>query len=205
MDDVGWLSAGRAVNFVERYPGENTRPPVETEAFITYDDNNLYVAFVCKDNPDDIRATMCQRDQFQGDDAVGLLIDTFGEATWAYHFYVNPYGIQNDRMWTNVQGEDSGFDVIWHSAAEITKTGYTVEMAIPFARLRFPSNVGIAGKLISGGSIPGRVTASIPGRPTTGTSSASRASGVRSKASPEFSRARAWKSCRPLSVTSQAR
>ncbi len=140
LDDSEWQRAGRAVNFVERSPGENTRPSVATEAFITYDEDNLYVAFVCADNPDDIRATMCQRDQFNGDDAVGLMIDTYGEATWAYQFYVNPYGIQRDLMWTNVQGEDSGFDLIWHSAAEITETGYTVEMAIPFASMRFPSN-----------------------------------------------------------------
>jgi hypothetical protein len=139
VDDDGWHSAGIATNFVERNPGENTPPLVETKAFITYDDNNLYVAFVCKDNPADIRATMCQRDQFHGDDAVGLMIDTYGEATLAYQFYVNPYGIQRDLMWTNVNGEDVGFDLIWESAAEITETGYTVEMAIPFASMRFPN------------------------------------------------------------------
>jgi len=139
IDDAGWRSAGRAANFVERSPGENTQPSVKTEAYITYDEDNLYVAFVCNDNPANIRATMCQRDQFYGDDAVGLLIDTYGEATWAYQFFVNPYGIQKDRMWTNVHGEDPGFDLIWHSAAEITETGFTVEMAIPFASMRFPN------------------------------------------------------------------
>lgn len=139
LDDAGWRSAGRAGNFVERSPGENIKPLVETEAFITYDDDNLYVAFVCLDDPAAVRATMCQRDQFHGDDAVGLLIDTYGEATWAYEFFVNPYGIQKDRMWTSVHGEDPGFDLIWHSAAEINDSGYTVEMAIPFASMRFPN------------------------------------------------------------------
>jgi len=139
LDDAGWRDAGRADHFTERFPGNNTAPGAETEAWITYDDHNLYVAFRCEDDPANIRTTLCQRDQFFDDDAVGIHLDTFGEAQWAYQFYVNPYGIQQDRMWTLVHGEDRGFDMVWHSAARITDTGYQVEMAIPFASMRFPS------------------------------------------------------------------
>jgi hypothetical protein len=139
LDDAGWSLAGVAANFVERNPGDNTRPLVDTRAYITYDDDNLYVAFVCKDDPDAIRATMCQRDQYDGDDAVGVLVDTYGEASWAYEFFVNPYGIQKDRLWTTIRGEDPGFDMIWHAAAKVTDSGYQVEMAIPFAGMRFPN------------------------------------------------------------------
>jgi Domain of unknown function (DUF5916)/Carbohydrate family 9 binding domain-like len=138
LGDSGWSGAGHVSDFVERWPGDNLEPLVSTEAFITYDTDNLYVSFICKDNPDDVRATMCQRDQYNDDDAVGLYIDTFGEAVWAYQFIVNPYGIQKDRIWTSVQGTDTGFDLIWHSAAKITDEGYNVEMAIPLAALRFP-------------------------------------------------------------------
>ncbi len=144
LGDPGWKTAGRASNFVERSPGDNTEPEVQTEAFITYDDNHLYVGFVCHDDPASIRATMCQRDRFNGDDAVCLLIDSYGDAAWAYEFYVNPYGIQKDYLWTGVGGEghgqeDVGYDLIWESAARITTFGYQVEMAIPFASLRFPN------------------------------------------------------------------
>lgn len=138
LDDPGWTGAGCASNFVERYPGDMTQPEVETAAFVTYDNDNLYVAFVCHDDPETIRATMCQRDQFGGDDAVCLLLDTFGDATRAYEFFVNPYGIQKDRLWSSVGGEDGSFDLIWTSAAQITDSGYQVEMAIPFTSLRFP-------------------------------------------------------------------
>jgi len=139
LDDSAWKSASRAVNFVERSPGDMIKPEVETEAFITYDDEYLYVAFACYDDPSTIRATMCQRDQFYSDDAVCLLVDTYGEATWAYEFFVNPYGVQKDNLWTSVQGEDSGFDMVWKSAAQITDNGYHVEIAIPFSSMRFPN------------------------------------------------------------------
>ncbi len=138
LDDAGWIAAGRADGFVERSPGENVEPQVPTEAYITYDDDHIYAAFVCTDDPSTVRATMCQRDQYDGDDAVGLLIDTYGEGVWAYEFFVNPYGIQKDLMWTSVQGEDRGFDMIWDAAAKVTDDGWVVEMAIPLSGMRFP-------------------------------------------------------------------
>lgn len=139
LRDNGWISAAKISNFVERSPGENIPPLVETEAFVTFDHGKLYVAFVCHDDPSAIRATMCQRDQFSGDDAVVVLLDTYGDANWAYEFFVNPHGVQKDRLWTNITGEDSGYDLIWESAAKITDSGYQVEIAIPFSSIRFPN------------------------------------------------------------------
>lgn len=134
-----WGRAEVLSNFVERYPGENDRPDVGTRAFVTYDHDNLYVAFDCTDDPSTLRATMSQRDQFSGDDMVEVLIDTYGDAAWAYEFFANPYGVQKDCLWTNIAGEDTGFDLVWNSAAQITDSGYQVEFAIPFSSMRFPN------------------------------------------------------------------
>ncbi len=134
-----WEGAAQIYHYVERQPNDNTRPEVRTETFVTYDEDNLYVAFICHDDPTLLRATMCQRDQFNGDDAVCVLLDTYGDAAWAYEFFVNPYGVQKDYLWTNVQVEDSGFDLLWQSAAVVTDSGYQVEMALPFSSMRFPS------------------------------------------------------------------
>jgi len=139
LGDTGWHFAGKVENFNERSPGDKTKPEVETMAYMTFNEDYLYVAFVCHDDPSQLRATMCQRDQFGSDDAVCLLIDTYGDASWAYELLVNPYGIQKDRLWSSVGGEDAGFDLIWESAAQITDSGYQVEMAIPFSSLRFPN------------------------------------------------------------------
>jgi hypothetical protein len=139
LNDPGWEQAVRLDNFVETYPGDNIQPVVETIVMVTYDEDNLYVAFVCQDDPNALRATMCQRDQYNGDDAVSVLVDTYGEASWAYKFHVNPYGVQRDFLWTNVIGDDLGYDIIWNSAAKITGSGYQVEMAVPFASIRFPN------------------------------------------------------------------
>jgi hypothetical protein len=138
LRDPGWQGAARAHNFSEIRPGDQIRPPVETEAYLTYDDRHLYAAFVCYADPKKVRASLCEREQIFSDDNVGFFIDTYGEAAWAYTLNVNPYGIQADAMWTPNNGEDTRFDLVWESAARITDSGYVVEMAIPFASLRFP-------------------------------------------------------------------
>lgn len=138
LDEEIWSQAKKAENFVERYPGDNLEPEVKTYAFVTYDEDNLYIGFKCFDDPAKIRATLCERDEFQNDDNVAVLIDTYSNAAWAYEFLVNPYGVQKDLLWSSITGEDSGYDLIWQSAAQIKDDGYEVEIAIPFSSMRFP-------------------------------------------------------------------
>lgn len=140
LDDPGWIRAGRARNFVEHNPGDQTRPPVETVALITYDENNLYVAMICYDDPATIRASYCERDRIFQDDYIVLALDTYDNAVWAYELSVNPYGIQGDLLWSQNGMEDEGFDLVYESAATITDSGYQVEMAVPFRSLRFPDS-----------------------------------------------------------------
>ena len=139
LDDSGWQSAAVADNFAEHNPGDQTKPPVETIALITYDADNIYVAFKCFDNPNTIRASHSEREKFLGiDDNVGFFLETSGNGLWAYTLNCNPYGIQADALWSMNQGEDDSYDMIWESAGRLTDFGYQIEMAIPFSSLRFP-------------------------------------------------------------------
>jgi hypothetical protein len=138
LNDPGWQQAATIDQFVENSPGDQIEPPVKTKAFLTYDNENLYVAAICYDNPKDIRASWCERDQIYGDDNIGFFFDTYGDAAWGYTLNVNPHGIQADALYSAETGEDATFDLIWESAGQLTDSGYQVEMAIPFSSLRFP-------------------------------------------------------------------
>ena len=142
LDEAGWRQAVRAGNFAEHFPGDQTEPPVKTEGMLTYDDRNLYVAFLCHDDPKTLRATYGERDDIFMDDNIAFLLDTYGDAAWAYEFFVNPYGIQGDIIWSRNGDEDTRYDFIWTSSARVTDSGYQVEIAIPFASLRFPNRTG---------------------------------------------------------------
>jgi len=147
LDDPGWRGAGRAINFAEHTPGDQTQPPVETEAFMTYDDHNVYVAMICHDDPHTVRASFCERDRIFSDDNICVIIDTYGDAAWAYELSVNPYGIQGDLLYSRDGGEDEGYNLVWESAGKVTDNGYQIEMAVPFASLRFPDKEQQAWKV----------------------------------------------------------
>ncbi len=138
LEDSGWLTAAPAGNFSEHSPGDQTKPPVDTKVYMTYDSDRLYVAIVAYDDPDEVRASICRRERIFGDDNVGFFFDTYGDATWAYTMNCNPYGIQYDALWSQGHGEDQGYDLIWESMGTVTDSGWQVEMAIPFSSLRFP-------------------------------------------------------------------
>ena len=138
LDDPGWRSAARATDFSTNFPEEMGEPDVASEAWITYDEENLYVAFVAYDDPAKVRASLRDRDEIWQDDYFGILLDTYGDATWAYFLFANPLGIQGDTRQSVNSGEDVRFDVLYYAAGQVTDFGYVVELRIPFASLRFP-------------------------------------------------------------------
>ena len=138
LDDSGWRDAARVDGFAEVQPGDQVAPPVESEAWMTYDSENLYVALIAYDDPATVRASMSDRDNIYSDDYFGIMLDTYGDQSWGYELFVNPLGIQGDLRMLNEGGEDGSFDIVWHSEGRITDEGYVVEIAVPFSSLRFP-------------------------------------------------------------------
>lgn len=109
-----------------------------TQAFLSYDSKNLYVGWICKDDPAKIRATVAPRKQITADDRVTINIDTFQDHKHAYWFDVNPYGIQYDGRTTDGIGDDPSWEALWYTEGRITSDGYAVLETIPFRSLRFP-------------------------------------------------------------------
>lgn len=143
LDEEAWKTATVVDLPYEWFPGDNTTPPVKTEALITYDGDNLYVAFRCQDpDPKAIRAHLMDRDAtatFVQDDHVGFSVDTFNDERRAFQFRVNPLGVQVDGVFSEIDGaEDFSWDAIWSSAARTTADGWVAEIAVPFRQLRFP-------------------------------------------------------------------
>jgi len=138
LSDPGWQDVQSHDNFSEIEPGDQTQPPVRTEFKVTYDQTNLYISFHAFDDPSKIRASLQDRDEAFGDDWVGLILDTYGDATWGYEVFANPHGVQMDGRFTQ-DYEDMGFDIVFQSEGKITADGYQVEFAFPFRSLRFPT------------------------------------------------------------------
>lgn len=144
LDEPAWRDARRVTLPYETWPAENVPAKAKTEGFVTFDDDNLYIAIIAHDpDPAQIRAHLSDRDRMFQDDFVGVILDTFNDERRGFEFFVNPLGVQGDLFVDDVNGgEDTSYDVIWDSAGRVTEQGYIVEMAIPFRSLRFKKGGG---------------------------------------------------------------
>ena len=138
------LQMVKVTGFTQRtpYDGESVSQP--TEAYLGYDQQNLYVVFVCFDDPKQVRARLSRREDIYDDDQVEIMLDTFHDRRRAYAFQTTPLGVQWDAIWTEaprseINGNfDTSFDTVWNSRGKLTSRGYVVWLAIPFKSLRFP-------------------------------------------------------------------
>lgn len=136
----------RVTHFLQREPHDGEPVTQPTEAFLGYDEKNLYAVFVCHDDPAKVRAHETRREDFEGDDDVEIMLDTFHDRRRAYLFETNPKGVQFDAIWTEASYQeqtngnfDASFDTLWYSRGKLTPQGYVVWIAIPFRSLRFPA------------------------------------------------------------------
>src|SRR5882762_917572 len=84
-------------DFRQNSPGDGTPATEPTTAYLSYDDKNFYVAFVCREESGAVRAHLSRREGSDQDDGVGILLDTFRDFHRAYYFSSNPLGVQTDR------------------------------------------------------------------------------------------------------------
>jgi hypothetical protein len=139
------MRMARVTGFVQRNPHDGAKVSEETEAYLGYDQKNLYVVFVCFDDPKKVRARMSRREDIYDDDEVEVMLDTFHDRRRAYAFQTTPLGVQWDAIWSEATRDeisgnfDTSFDTVWDSNGRVTDRGFVVRIAIPFKSLRFPS------------------------------------------------------------------
>ncbi len=141
LDDSVWNEAVPMRGFVQYEPVDSVLPPQQSIGYVSYDADNLYVAFRAFE-PDrgDIRATVHPRERGgEVDDKVAVAIDTFNDDRRIYVFRVSPIGIQFDGVKTEGSRTDDTHDFIWKSAGRIDAQGWVAELAIPFASIKLPA------------------------------------------------------------------
>src|SRR5215213_8826281 len=142
IDDEAWKEAAVFKDFYQTYPGDNTEASKPTEVLLMYDEKHLYIAFKCWDEKDKIRATVAKRDEVFGEDNVRMWIDTYNDQRRAYVLGFNPFGIQQDGIYTEGQGADFSVDIVMESKGVIEDWGWSVEVKIPFKSLRYTAGKG---------------------------------------------------------------
>ena len=141
-DEEIWKSAAVFKDFYQTNPGNNIAPSRPTEAYMLYDEHYLYLAFRCWDDQGKVNATLAKRDEVFNEDNVRVWLDTYNDQRRAYVLGFNPYGVQQDGIYTEGQGADFSVDILMESKGVVEEWGWSVEVKIPFKSLRYAAGKG---------------------------------------------------------------
>jgi hypothetical protein len=137
LDDPVWRAAPAADGFTQHYPDEGAPPTEQTTFRVLYDDHNLYVGIDCWQTQSPIVKRLQRRDGYLPSDGVWIDIDSRDDGVSAYHFQVNAAGVLLDGVHYNDTSFSSDWDAVWEARVADTGHGYSVEMRVPLAALRF--------------------------------------------------------------------
>jgi hypothetical protein len=139
LDDPAWEQASALEVFgpLASFTQANF---AETRAWVTYDDEKLYVAFRCAEpTPNQMKIVGEKHDDevWQGDD-VEVMISAPGKTAPFYHFMVNPKSVAWDSV-NSGEADDRKYDPKWQWSAKVGQDFWAAEMAIPWAEMNMPS------------------------------------------------------------------
>jgi hypothetical protein len=143
LDEAAWdgVDPLPMTMYTPTFRGELTE---RSDVRLAYDDEYLYVGARMYDtDPAGIRANTFYRDQYSGDDLIGIVLDTYNDFETAVAFLVNPSGTRIDRAIRNDAETTAGFpmnadwNTFWDAATYRDEHGWYAEMRIPFSSLGF--------------------------------------------------------------------
>jgi hypothetical protein len=138
LDEEAWAGVPAFGEFVQRDPDEGEPATERTELRLLYDDEALYVGARLYDSePDLIVRQLSRRDEHVEADRFALLLDPRHDRLTGVLLEVSAAGVQSDEVIYNDTWTDDSWDAVWTSAVRHDRTGWSVEMRIPFSELRF--------------------------------------------------------------------
>ena len=132
--------------FLQTVPIEGLEATERTDAWVFFDDTNLYLVCRCWDSapPEEWVANEMRRDTngLRQNDFFGALLDTFHDRRNGFNFYTNPLAARADQWITDEGNPNSDWNPVWSVRTGRFDGGWTAEMAIPFKSLRYVSGEG---------------------------------------------------------------
>jgi len=147
LDEPGWQAAGLIPDLTQQSPVPGGPTPYHTEVRLLTDGATIYIGVRCADpEPGRIAThTMLRDADLSSDDAVGIVLDTFGDHRTGYIFQVNAAGARFDGLIATAEDVSADWDGIWDAKVGRDASGWTLEMAIPVATLRLTPGLGAWG------------------------------------------------------------
>ena len=140
LDEGVYTTVPSFGGFIQQLPDEGEPATEETEAWVFFDDGNVYVSARLWDSAPESEwiANEMQRDSFQlgNNESLSVVFDTFYDRRSAVGFMVNAIGGFLDTEVTEVS-PNPDWNPIWDVRTGRFAGGWTVELQIPFKSIRF--------------------------------------------------------------------
>src|SRR4030095_7685370 len=116
LDEEIYLTVPPVSGLIPLEPQGGEPANEKTDAWVLFDDDNLYVSLRCwESHPERIIANEMRRDNYNiyENDYVGVLLDTFYDRRNAVYFAVNPIGGRSDAQIANERQANTDWNVVW--------------------------------------------------------------------------------------------
>lgn len=142
IDEEDWKRAQVADNWFLNFPVDTAKADFQTEARVTFNDEFLYVSFICEDDESPDLINSLRRDfDYPLNDNVGFVIGPYNDFLNGFFFVVTPAGVQMEGIVTGGGASDDSYNVFWdnkwYSKVIREPNRWAVEMAIPFKSFRY--------------------------------------------------------------------
>ena len=128
-------------DFVQVEPVEGAPATEQTEIWLAFDDDNVYVSGRCRDSAPETQWVVneLRRDNFgiAQNEYIDIVLDTFYDRRNAVNLTVNPLGGRMDGQITDERDYSADWNPVWSVRAGRFDGGWTFESAIPFKSLRY--------------------------------------------------------------------
>lgn len=139
LDEPIYQTIEPASDFIQVEPRAGELATEQTEVWIVFDNDNLYVSALCFDSAPESEwvANEMRRDGQGLGEFVGIILDTFYDRRNAVELLVNPLGGRMDGQITNERQWNGDWNPVWEVRSGRFDSGWTFEAAIPFKSLRY--------------------------------------------------------------------
>ena len=143
LDEMVYQEVLPISDFIQQVPVEGAPATEKTDAWIMFDEMNVYVGARVWDSAPESEwvANEMRRDtnQLRQNDTFTAFFDTFYDRRNGVNFYTNPLGARADQQFTNEGNPNGDWNPVWDVRTGRFEGGWTVEMEIPFKTLRYRS------------------------------------------------------------------
>ena len=140
LDEEIYISTPAAGDFIQQDPNEGEPSTERTDAWVFFDDENVYVSARCwDDHPERWVLSELRRDSniISQNEHFVVVFDTFHDKRNGFFFQSTPLGALRDQIFTDEGNANADWNTIWYAKSARFEGGWTLEMEIPFKSLRY--------------------------------------------------------------------